>query len=152
MHLYPGGLEDWCLTWKRAITDRDGRIVGLSGISRDLNSPVSQQTELSSVSVALDHIAHNLAGPLRLEDLAALAGLSAYQLDQRVRALYGLSVGQYITRARIELACHLLKETGTAISQIAQACGYGDQTAFTRQFRRSVGLAPRAYREVAGRT
>ncbi|MEM8688422.1 MAG: AraC family transcriptional regulator [Pseudomonadota bacterium] len=152
LHLYPGGQEDWCLTWKRAITDQAGRIAGLSGISRDLNSLVSQQTELSSVSAALDHIARNLAAPLRVEELAALAGLSAYQLDQRVRALYGLSVGQYITRARIELACHLLKETGTAISQIAQECGYGDQTAFTRQFRRSVGLAPRAYREVTGRT
>lgn len=152
LHLYPGGQEDWCLTWKRAIMDKAGKIVGLSGISRDLDGPVSQQTELGSVSEALDHIKHNLDTALRVEELAVLAGLSAYQLDQRVRALYGLSLAQYITRARIELACHLLKETGTAISQIAQECGYGDQTAFTRQFRRSVGLAPGAYREVTGRT
>ena len=152
LHLYPGGQEDWCLTWKHAILDQNGEVVGLSGISRDLNSPASQQTGLGAVSAALDHITHNLDAALRVEELAALAGLSAYQLDQRVRALFGLSLGQYITRARIELACHLLKETGTAISQIAQECGYGDQTAFTRQFRRSVGLAPRAYREVAGRT
>ncbi|MCP5082564.1 MAG: AraC family transcriptional regulator [Alphaproteobacteria bacterium] len=151
LHLYPGGNEDWCLTWKQPLAGADGSIIGLSGISRDLNSATSVQLELGQVSAALDHINDNLSALLRVEDLAALAGLSAYQLDQRVRTLYGLSVGQYITRARIELACHLLKRSSGAISQIALDCGYGDQTAFTRQFRRSVGLTPRAYREVSQR-
>lgn len=151
LHLYPGGTEGWCLTWKHPLTGADGSIIGLSGISRDLSSATSPQRELGQVSAALDHINGNLSAVLRVEDLADLAGLSAYQLDQRVRTLYGLSVGQYITRARIELACHLLRQSGDAISQIALDCGYGDQTAFTRQFRRSVGLTPGAYREVSRR-
>jgi AraC-like DNA-binding protein len=33
-----------------------------------------------------------------------------------------------------------------AISMVAQECGYADQAAFTRQFHKSVGLTPRAYR------
>lgn len=49
--------------------------------------------------------------------------------------------------ARIELACARLSWTEQAIGQIALDCGYGDQAAFTRQFRKSVGLTPRAYRE-----
>lgn len=151
LHLYPGGTEDWCLTWKQALSGADGTIIGLSGISRDLGSATSGQLALEQVSAVLDHITRNLSAVLRVEDLADLAGLSPYQLDQRVRALYGLSIGQYITKARIELACHLLRQSGTAISQIALECGYGDQTAFTRQFRRSVGLTPRAYREVSPR-
>ncbi|NNF76746.1 MAG: helix-turn-helix domain-containing protein, partial [Rhizobiales bacterium] len=151
LHLYPGGNEGWCLTWKRPLVGSDGGIIGLSGISRDLGSATSMQLELGQVSAALDHINDNLSAVLRVEDLAGLTGLSAYQLDQRVRTLYGLSVGQYITRARIELACYLLKQSGEAISQIALDCGYADQTAFTRQFRRSVGLTPRAYREVSQR-
>ena len=151
LHLYPGGKEDWCLTWKQPVADRAGIIVGLCGISRDLNNAASQQGELGHVSAALDSINDNLSETLRVEDLAALAGLSVYQLDQRVRMLHGLSVGQYITKARIELACHLLRQSDEAISQIALACGYGDQTAFTRQFRRSVGLTPRVYREVSER-
>ena len=152
LHLYPGGKEGWCLTWKQPLTDAHGTIIGLAGISRDLNSAASAQHDLGQVSAALDHINENLSAVLRVEDLAARAGLSAYQLDQRVRTLFGLSVGQYITRSRIDLACHLLRQSGDAISQIALACGYGDQTAFTRQFRRSVGLTPRAYREVSQRS
>lgn len=148
LHLYPGGKEDWCLTWKQPVAGRTGEIVGLCGISRDLKSA---QGELGPVSDVLDHINAHLSEPLRAEDLAVRAGLSVYQLDQRVRALYGLSLAQYITRGRIEQACHLLRQSDEAISQIALTCGYGDQTAFTRQFRRSVGLAPGAYREVARR-
>jgi AraC-like DNA-binding protein len=34
-----------------------------------------------------------------------------------------------------------------ASNQIALDCGYGDQAAFTLQFRKSVGLTPRAYRD-----
>jgi AraC-like DNA-binding protein len=148
LHLYPDGRQGWCLTWKEPLLDRAGRIVGLSGISRDAphSGPGPDMTALSSV---LGHIHDHLDSALRIPDLAARAGLSAFQLDQRVRALFGLSTGQYLTRARIELACDRLRQTDAAISIVAQECGYADQAAFTRQFHKSVGLTPRAYRVAA---
>jgi hypothetical protein len=36
LHLYPGGAEGWCLTWKEPVLGQNNRIIGLSGISRDL--------------------------------------------------------------------------------------------------------------------
>ena len=146
-HLYPGGHEDWCLTHKEPLFDHDGEVIGLVGISRDLNVPALPDTDLQGVSHILDHIRDNLDKPLRLEPLAATAKLSSYQLDQRIRALFQLSAGQYITRARIDAACHLLSQTSTPIADIALECGYADQSAFTRQFKLSVGLTPGVYRE-----
>jgi AraC-like DNA-binding protein len=148
LHLYPDGRQGWCLTWKEPLFDRAGKIVGLSGISRDAphSGPGPDMTPLSSV---LGHIHDHLESTLRIPDLAARAGLSAFQLDQRIRALFGLSTGQYLTRARIELACDRLRQTDAAISIVAQECGYSDQAAFTRQFHKSVGLTPRAYRVAA---
>lgn len=146
LHFYPGRREGWCLTWKVPLRGPDGRIVGLSGLSRDLQ-PAAQQADTAGLSRALDHARENLDRPLRLPELAALAGLSVFQFDQRVRALFGLSAGQYITRARIEQACSLLRQGASPISRIAQECGYGDQAAFTRQFRKSVGLTPKRYRD-----
>jgi PAS domain S-box-containing protein len=148
-HLYPDGREDWCLTNKEPLFDTNGLVIGLVGISRDLIVPTLPDTDLQGLSQLLDHIRESLDKPLRLEPLAASAGLSVYQLDQRIRALFQLSAGQYITKARIDAACHQLTKTSTAIANIALDCGYADQSAFTRQFKQSVGLTPGAYRERA---
>ena len=146
-HLYPDGREDWCLTHKEPLFDESGEVIGLIGISRDLNVPTLPDTDLQGLSQLLDHIRDNIDKPLRLEPLAASAKLSVYQLDQRIRALFQISGGQYITRARIDAACHALTKTSTSIANIALDCGYADQSAFTRQFKQSVGLTPGAYRE-----
>lgn len=146
LHMYPGGEEGWCLTWKVPIFGQGGAIIGLSGISRDLQSVTGQAGELPRVSRTLDHIQRNLSQPLRILDLAKSAGMSSYQLDLRIRGLFGLSLGQYLVRARIEFACNLLRHTDQPISVIALDSGYADQAAFTRQFRKSVGLTPSQYR------
>ena len=147
LHLYPQGRQGWCLTWKEPLFDEAGTIIGIGGISRDLDSPADSSQEFQAMSRVLDHIRSHLDAPLRLPELAEMADLSTYQLDQRIRTLFGLSAGQYITRCRIEQACHLLERTEESISFIALDCGYADQSAFTRQFRQSVGLTPGAYRE-----
>jgi len=144
LHLYPGGAEGWCLTWKEPVHDAAGRVIGVTGLSRDLHFAAGAET--AGLSRALDHVRSSLDQPLRLPELAAMAGLSLFQFDARVRALYGISPGQYVTRARIELACTLLRQGGRSIGAIAQECGYADQAAFTRQFRKLVGLTPMAYR------
>ncbi len=96
---------------------------------------------------ALDYIRENIDAPLRLDELATMAGLSRYQLDQRLRGLFGVTGGQYVVRARIDHACTLLRAGEDAISSVALACGYGDQASFTRQFRKSVGLTPSDYQK-----
>jgi AraC-like DNA-binding protein len=145
LHLYPGGEEGWCLTWKEPLQGRDKRIVGLCGISRDLQPLSVADDNVAGLSRSIDHIHAHLDAPLRVGDLAALAGLSTFQLDLRMRALFGVSVGQYLVRARIELACSRLRLSDESISRIAQDCGYSDQAAFARQFRKSVGLTPSEY-------
>jgi AraC-like DNA-binding protein len=49
-------------------------------------------------------------------------------------------------KVRIDAACVKLRDTPQAIAQIALDCGYSDQSAFSRQFRQTVGMPPLAYR------
>ncbi len=149
LHLHPDGGQGWCLTWKEPLSDRQGKIVGLSGISRDVPVTAGPRPNVAALSQALAFIDDHLDASLRIPDLARRARLSAFQFDQRIRALFGLSAGQYLTKARIERACDRLRRSDAPISLVAQECGYSDQAAFTRQFRKSVGLTPRAYRVVS---
>lgn len=147
LHLYADGKEGWCLTYKEPILDAQKRIIGISGISRDLNAASQKSGTLNNIASVLKHIRENIDQPLRLADLAEMVGMSVYQFDQRVRELYHISAGQCITRARIDAACHRLTTTGKPIADIALDCGYSDQSAFTRQFKQTTGITPKAYRD-----
>lgn len=151
LHQYPRGRPGWCLTTKSPVRDAGGVTIGLTGISRDLQPRPDRDSDLAAVAGVLARIRTGLDAPLPLATLAEDAGLSTYQLDQRIRVLFGISAGQYVIRTRIEAACHRLRQTSQAISAIALECGYSDQGAFTRQFRQTTGMTPRAYRERAGR-
>lgn len=148
LHLYAGGEQGWCLTWKTPLRDPAGRIIGLSGISRDVRSFAIQRPDMERVSRILDYVRNHIDQPLPAAELAAHVGLSPWQMDQRLRAVLGLSLAQHVLRIRIDIACALLRQTPQPISAIGLACGYSDQAAFTRQFRKSVGLTPNAYRRV----
>ena len=147
LHLYAGGRRGWCLTFKEPVRGKDGRIAGVCGISRDLHGPHDRQEDFAAMSKALDHIHKHFDEPLRLPQLADMAGLSVYQFDQRIRALFHVTAGQYLVKVRIDAACERLSLTAEPIAQIALSCGYSDQSAFSRQFKQAVGISPLAYRK-----
>jgi len=147
LHLYPGGRSGWCLTFKEPVIGKNGAVVGICGISRDLHSPGEQDEEFAALSGAVDYIHHHYDEALRLPVLAEMAGLSVYQFDQRIRALFHVTAGQYLVKVRIDAACHRLAGSNEAIAQIALSCGYSDQSAFSRQFKQAVGISPMAYRK-----
>jgi AraC-like DNA-binding protein len=147
----PGGSLGWYLASKVPLHDADGRVIGLASISRDLRTPSAEDVEYSGVQRIVSHIQANLEDEPNLADLAKMAGLSPTQLDRRMRKVFHLTTSQFIRKCRIGHAALLLRTTGEAVVEIALKCGYGDQTAFTRQFRTTVGLPPAAYREESRR-
>lgn len=146
LHLYPTRLEGWCLTDKLALFGGDGQVTGIAGISRDLHAPGMEAGNFAEVSAALDHIRSNYGSELRVEKLSEICGLSVYQLNRRLRAIFGITARQLITKSRIDVASEMLRLESVPIAEVAYACGYFDQSAFSRVFRRTVGLTPRQYR------
>jgi PAS domain S-box-containing protein len=145
LHLRAGGGEGWCLTWKEPVRDLAGCIVGLTGISRDLDAGrgAGAPAELAAL---VAHIEARVDRPPAVAELAARCGLSPWRLDRRLRAVFGLTAGQLVARARMDAATALLKSGDEPVAAVALACGYGDQAAFTRAFRRAAGITPSAYR------
>jgi AraC-like DNA-binding protein len=146
LHLYPNGRTGWCLTNKLPLHDADGRVIGLAGVSHDLHSADESAEGYEDVAAAVRHARDRLEHRPTLDDLAAVAGLSPYQLDHRVRRLFRLTTGQLLLKLRMDAAAEQLRDTPLPAAQIALACGYSDQSAFARQFRRTTGLTPLDYR------
>ena len=151
LHFYPSGGRGWCLTNKLPLRNRSGRVAGLMGISQDLQTANERSEDYSRVAGVIQHIQNNFSEPLRVKELAARAGLSAYQFEQRIRKLFQITAGQFIQKVRMENAVRRLREADDAIAEVALACGYSDQSAFTRQFRQTIGLSPSEYRRTFGR-
>jgi AraC-like DNA-binding protein len=147
LHLYANGTQGWCLTWKVPIMGKTGKIAGLAGISRDVPQLSGPVAEHNAIARAVAYVQDNISDALQVKEIAEASGLSVFQLDQRLRGLFGLSTGQFVVRSRIEHACARLRSSKDPISAIALDCGYGDQAAFARQFRKSVGVTPLSYRD-----
>jgi len=150
LHFYATGGRGWCLTNKFPLHDPAGHVIGLMGISRDLQATNERGEDYSAIARVVQHIQKDFGEPLRVAELAAQAGLSAYQFEQRIRKLFQLTPGQLIQKTRMEAAVKRLRETNDSVATIALDCGYSDQSAFTRQFRQTVGLSPSEYRAACG--
>lgn len=146
LHLYPGGVSGWCLTTKLPLRDAGGRIVGVAGISRDLNAPEERARGYAELAAVLDHMRRHFDRSLRIEELAAMAGLSVYQFELRVRRLFQTSPMQLLHKIRLDEGTRLLRETRLSLGEIALRTGWCDQSAFTRHFSRYAGIAPGRYR------
>ncbi|EJN27493.1 DNA-binding domain-containing protein, AraC-type [Pseudomonas sp. GM78] len=147
LHLYFGNQPVWCLTHKLALRDEQGRIVGLAGISRDLQLPQSNHPAFQKLAAVDAHIRRHFARPVSLAELTAIAGFSVAQLERHCKRVFQLTPRQMIHKCRLEEGTRLLLDTELPITEIALRCGYTDHSAFSRQFRALTSLSPSQFRD-----
>src|SRR5262249_44910702 len=89
------------------------------------------------------------AGP-SLEQVAAVARLSAYHFARQFKAATGLPPYQYVILRRVERARQLLQAgTDLSLAEVAAHAGFSDQSQFTHHFKRLVGVTPGQFRTSA---
>lgn len=89
---------------------------------------------------------HAIGDRPSLTELAASAGVHPAYLARSFRERYGVSIGEYARRLRLEWSAAQLSATETPIAVLAAEAGFADQSHFTRAFRRHTGLTPGRYR------
>ena len=144
VHIFDNRAQGWCLTFKRPLRVA-GEIVGVIGISRDLGLPDARHPTYDRLRLVLDHMQSHYAESIRIGALATLAQLSVAQLERHFRRVFQLTPQQVLTKLRIDHAMHLLG-SDTSVAAVGAACGFVDQSAFSRQFKATVGMTPRDYR------
>lgn len=81
-----------------------------------------------------------------IASLAERVGLSESHFQLTYKQLFGKSPGNDIILARIEKAKALLAMSTYSVSDIAQICGYENESHFSRQFKKYINLTPSQYR------
>ncbi|HHE4713730.1 AraC family transcriptional regulator [Acinetobacter baumannii] len=145
LHLYAKNQSGWCLTYKEPLFDADGNLVGIAGISNDLNVPENTHPAFYKMVQVEDYIKKNYAETITLAHLTAIAGVSVAQLERYCKKIYHLTPRQMISKIRLQVATELLA-TDLPITQIGLRCGYTDHSAFCRQFKLHTGMSPTLYR------
>jgi AraC-like DNA-binding protein len=85
--------------------------------------------------------------PWTVAELADAVKYSRSSFAARFTALVGEPPMEYLTRWRLQLAIRLLKEQpALPISAVASSVGYSSEAAFSRAFKRKLGVAPSSYR------
>ncbi|MCZ9349023.1 AraC family transcriptional regulator [Streptomyces mutabilis] len=105
--------------------------------------PAPQGSELEPL---LAWLRENLARDLTLADIAAQSGTSTRTLIRRFREQMGTTPLQWLHRARIRQAQHLLETTRHSVERIGGQVGFGSATTFRDRFKRTTGVSPQTYR------
>jgi AraC-like DNA-binding protein len=94
----------------------------------------------------IDYMIAHLEGDPTIAQLAEQCGLSAGYFARAFRRTTGVTPHQWLMRRRVERARELLLHGGLDLAGIAAACGFVDQSHFTRVFARLEGDSPGRWR------
>ncbi|MGL4860902.1 MAG: helix-turn-helix domain-containing protein [Enterobacteriaceae bacterium] len=145
LHFYHDRKTGWCLTQKLPLYDRREEMIGMVGISHDLQQASANHPAYSKLACVDDYIRQHFERTILLEELTQLSGFSVAQLERYCKRIFHLTPRQMIQKVRLERATELLA-TSLPITDIALMCGYTDHSAFSRQFKMLTGIPPKAYR------
>ncbi|HEX7759721.1 MAG TPA: AraC family transcriptional regulator [Caulobacteraceae bacterium] len=138
-----------------ATPERDVYVGALVGAltAHMLRGPMSGVGDIPTAAFSAHRLHHVMNAILRhpendhsLEEMAANAGVTPSHFCRIFKKANGVSPHQYVMKARLERAQHLLSQTDTSMSAIADLLGFTSQSHFTRAFRQFTGRTPSDFR------
>jgi PAS domain S-box-containing protein len=142
--LRPDGSVGWYVTTKVPLP-ADSPVRGLASVSVDLRA-AGDSSPHAGVAVAVAVARARCTESLTVDELARVSGMTVTQLERTMKRTLGMTAKQLVVRCRVEVALEMLHDSTLSIAEVSARAGYYDQSAFTRQFRRVVGVTPGAYR------
>jgi AraC family transcriptional regulator len=98
------------------------------------------------VKVVRHFIGENLDHKFTLSDLSLAAGVHPITVSKHFPKYFHCTLGEYIRKRKIEQSLALIKSDGLTLTGLAYACGFFDQSHFTRTFKGLVGFLPARYK------
>ena len=121
------------------------RIIYLSYLQREDNLSLidyDEQIQRRMTSYIYEHYQEKIS----LEDIANIGHVSISKCSKMFKKYVQMSPIDFLNNYRLEVSSKQLKETTKSISEIAQDCGFSQQSYFNRLFLRAYHCTPRQYR------
>ncbi|MBQ8207920.1 MAG: AraC family transcriptional regulator, partial [Clostridia bacterium] len=97
--------------------------------------PISNNSGYYHIKRAMEYIDKHYSLHLSLDSVADAVAVSSCHLSRLFRKTCGLSFVEYLTEFRIQKAQELLLESDKSVSEIADDCGFGSFSTFSRSFK-----------------
>jgi AraC-like DNA-binding protein len=104
-----------------------------------------EAVHVAALRRAIEYVQRSYRGRVSLTEAAEAAGLSATYLSQIFSAEMGEPFSRFVQRVRVNRVRELLTSTSLSLSDIAELCGFTDQSHMTRVFRTLTGTTPAAF-------
>ncbi len=120
--------------------------------TRSFIQPIVEVADLDGLKLKQlkDYIEEHLGEDLAIATLAALIPMSQFHFARAFKAATGEPPHRYIMQRRIERAKVLLSVTRLSAAEVTYQVGFANQSHFTAQFHKAVGITPKQFRECAG--
>lgn len=106
----------------------------------------------SVAQLAKEYISSHFHRKITIQLICTEIGCSKSALITAFKREYGTTVNQYLTEVRLAEAVHLIENGECTIGEVAEACGFSDQSYFSKVFSARYGVPPSEYIEKADRT
>jgi len=96
---------------------------------------------------AVELLRESFRSALTLDGIAQQIGMHPIHLSRVFRKKYGCTMGDYVNRLRVQFACAEMSRGWPALTELALAAGFADQSHMGRVFKSKVGETPAKFRE-----
>ncbi|PEE40775.1 helix-turn-helix domain-containing protein [Bacillus pseudomycoides] len=98
------------------------------------------------INACQNYIFTHLYEDITLPHLAKIAALNSSYLSFLFKKEVGISLGEYIQRAKIDEAKSLMTYTRHSLSEISTLLNFHDQSHFTKVFKKHTGVSPKQFK------
>ena len=122
----------------------DYLLIRLAKAVRDISQ--SPSSHIGYVESACRYIRSHMDETIKVSDIAGYVHINSAYLQRLFKKVKGQTLVSYINRQRIILACNMLAQTDSDISELALSLGFSSQQYFSYLFKQYIGVSPRQYR------
>jgi len=151
-----GALPQLCARLYREVNKTDTAAkLAIEGLTLELLAEAARQpykgirTAPLWLRQAREMIVEHFPEMLKLKQIAAEVGVHPVYLATAFRQKFGVTIGEFVRKLRIEHACAELMKGELPLTTIALQAGFADQSHFSKVFKLYLGMTPHKYRNIA---